>query len=93
MNIVNCATTDDLVAFIEKKTNKKLGEFILRCRSDSHCYRVLRGWTLSDYEITEGDELELEMLEPDETESKKMYSNKYLMNVLGTQKQELRIVE
>lgn len=41
------------------------------------------------YEIREGAEFELEMIERDELETKSKYANKYLINLLGQQKQEL----
>jgi hypothetical protein len=62
---------------------------MVKYKSDKITYRVIRGWSLTVYEIREGAEFELEMIERDELETKSKYANKYLINLLGQQKQEL----
>lgn len=94
IDVSHCVTTDDLLNFIEKRAGRPSNEFLLRTKCDKMAYRLVRGWPLGIYDLKDGSELELEFIERDESESKSKYSNsKYLMNVLGNQKQELNRIE
>ena len=88
IDVSHCKNTDDLLNFVEKRASRPSNEFILRTKCDKMSYRLIKGWTLDTYDLRDGSELELEFIDKDESESKSKYSNnKYLMNVLGNQKQ------
>lgn len=97
--VAGCCSTDDILDYLEKKTGRNYHQLVVRYRSDRLSCRVVRGWPLSHYEIKEGDEFELEVLEPQQEEQHADHStSRYLMNVIGqlrtTAKQELgRIAE
>ena len=83
-------TTDQLIAMVSGKVNFKTTNIILRYRVDRDLtIRIIPGWNIGHYELKDGSELEVQVIEKEDQEKTNNYTNKYLLNLFGSRKEEL----
>ena len=82
-------TTDQLLELVSAKVNSKSQDILLRYHPNTdYALKIIKGWPLSHYELKDGAELEVEVLDTQADDATLRFSNKYMLNLFGSSKRE-----
>lgn len=65
---IDCKLTDQIIEALEQKLSHFETAFAFRIVNDSYGFRIVRGWAIEHYNIVEGTEIEIDLLDNSEDE-------------------------
>lgn len=75
VDVINCTSTDQILEVLEKKLIHLDTKFVFRMIKDTTPLRLIKGWSLEHYEIDEGSEVEIDLMDNSEEEIIRLSKN------------------